>query len=198
MALSEKKRKQIIKAATTEFLKQGFQGCSMDGIAQSAHVSKRTVYNHFSSKEELFLSIIEHLGTDDHPVFDHEFSIEQPIDEQLIEIARIEVEILQSKEVQQFARILLGELVRSDEMVKLFESKRPSCHGDFINWLEGPIAKGALSIVDREFAAEQFFGLLESHAFWPLLFRNQLIDDGRREHVVTSTVNMFLDTYRSK
>ena len=93
MALSEIKRKQIIKAATSEFLKQGFQGCGMDRIAQCANVSKRTIYNHFTSKEELFLSILEHLGTDEHPVFDHEFSTQQPIEQQLIEIARIEVEI---------------------------------------------------------------------------------------------------------
>lgn len=198
MALSEIKRKQIIKAATSEFLKQGFQGCGMDRIAESANVSKRTVYNHFSSKEELFLSILEHLGTDEHPVYDHDFSTEQPIEQQLVEIATIEVEILQSNEVQKFARILLGELVRSDEMAELFKSKRPSCYSDFILWLESAISKGALSVVDKEFAAEQFFGLLESHAFWPLIFRNERLDDKRREHVVSSTVSMFLTTYKSK
>ena len=196
MTLSEKKREQIIKAATIEFLKQGFQGCSMDNIAQCAEVSKRTVYNHFSSKEELFISILEYLNTEEHPVFDQDFSLAQSIEQQLTEIAHIEVDILQSEEVQQYARILMGELIRSDEMVKLFESQRPSCYGGFIIWLENAVAHGSLTVTDSEFAAEQFFGLLKSHAFWPMLFKNQTLDAESKDLVVTSTVNMFLNTYK--
>lgn len=197
MTLSEIKREQIIKAATSKFLKQGFQNCSMDNIAHCAEVSKRTVYNHFSSKEELFLSILEYLGTDEHPVFDHDFSLDHSIEQQLTEIAQIEVDILQSDEVQQYARILLGELIRSDEMVKLFENQRPSCHDGFVIWLEKAVAHGSLTVLDTEFAAEQFFGLLKGHAFWPMLFRNQVLDAESKEHVVTSTVTMFLKTYKS-
>lgn len=197
MKLSEIKREQIIKAATREFLKQGFQNCSMDTIAHNAEVSKRTVYNHFNSKEELFVSILAHLSEGDHPVFDQDFSSDQSIEDQLLEIARIEVDILQSKDVQQYARILLGELIRSDDMVQLFESKRPSCHAGFIIWLEKTIAEGKLAVADSELASEQFFGLLKTHAFWPTLFNKQLLDTESKEQAARSTVTMFLNTYKA-
>ena len=51
---SELKKQAIIDAAKQEFQDKGFQHASMDNIAQSADVSKRTVYNHFASKEILF------------------------------------------------------------------------------------------------------------------------------------------------
>ena len=45
------KRAAVIEAATEEFLSRGFSGTSMDRIAEVANVSKRTVYDHFPSKD---------------------------------------------------------------------------------------------------------------------------------------------------
>lgn len=53
------KREAIVAAARETFLARGFDGASMDQIALSAQVSKRTVYNRFRSKEELFGAAIE-------------------------------------------------------------------------------------------------------------------------------------------
>ena len=49
----------IVDAAQRIFLAKGFDGASMDAIALAANVSKRTVYNRFRSKEELFGATIE-------------------------------------------------------------------------------------------------------------------------------------------
>ena len=46
--------KRILSAAERLFLAHGFDGASMDDIAFDAGVSKRTVYNRYISKEELF------------------------------------------------------------------------------------------------------------------------------------------------
>lgn len=56
------KKDQIIESARKLFNKYGFKKVSMDEIARDAGVTKRTVYMHFSSKEELFNYFInEHL-----------------------------------------------------------------------------------------------------------------------------------------
>ncbi len=55
---SARKRRAITEAATTLFLRQGYQGTSMDEIAALAQVSKQTVYKHFADKEQLFSAII--------------------------------------------------------------------------------------------------------------------------------------------
>jgi AcrR family transcriptional regulator len=52
------KRRAIAHAARTVFGREGYTGASVDVIAAEAGVSKRTVYNHYSDKEQLFLSVI--------------------------------------------------------------------------------------------------------------------------------------------
>ena len=56
--LTDRKRDAIVQAAIGEFREHGFNGTSMDRVAAAADVSKRTVYNHFPSKEELFEAIL--------------------------------------------------------------------------------------------------------------------------------------------
>jgi len=53
------KEAAIVAAARATFLTHGFDAASMDQIALAASVSKRTVYNRFRSKEELFAAAIE-------------------------------------------------------------------------------------------------------------------------------------------
>ena len=53
------KEAAIIAAARATFLAYGYDAASMDQIALAASVSKRTVYNRFRSKEELFAAAIE-------------------------------------------------------------------------------------------------------------------------------------------
>ena len=51
-------RKIILDAAAQCFAEKGYSACSMQEIADRAHVSKGAIYGHFSSKEELFRTII--------------------------------------------------------------------------------------------------------------------------------------------
>jgi len=57
----DSKEEAIIEAARTTFLANGYDGASMDEIALAAGVSKRTVYNRFRSKEELFAAAIDEM-----------------------------------------------------------------------------------------------------------------------------------------
>ncbi|HTK06414.1 MAG TPA: TetR/AcrR family transcriptional regulator [Ktedonobacteraceae bacterium] len=52
------KADKILWAAKYVFLHYGYEGTSMDEIAAAADASKRTVYNHFGSKEVLFREVI--------------------------------------------------------------------------------------------------------------------------------------------
>jgi TetR/AcrR family fatty acid metabolism transcriptional regulator len=52
-------RRKILKAAEKLFAKGGFHGTEVSEIARLAGVAKGTVYNHFDTKEEILVSVIE-------------------------------------------------------------------------------------------------------------------------------------------
>jgi AcrR family transcriptional regulator len=52
-------REKIIKAAIDAFSKYGFDRTRMDDVANTADLSKGTIYLHFKSKEDLFYAICE-------------------------------------------------------------------------------------------------------------------------------------------
>lgn len=54
------KRQQLIDTAIELFNAHGFHGVGIDRIAEEARVSKKTMYHHFRSKEELILAALRH------------------------------------------------------------------------------------------------------------------------------------------
>ena len=58
-ALMERKRTSIVAAAKQSFLDSGYSQTSMDGIAELAEVSVKTIYRHFENKDELFSAVMQ-------------------------------------------------------------------------------------------------------------------------------------------
>jgi AcrR family transcriptional regulator len=56
------KANAIVLAGLRLFTQYGYRKTSIDDIAQSAQVAKRTVYLHFENKAAVFLAILEYLG----------------------------------------------------------------------------------------------------------------------------------------
>jgi len=55
----DERRETILKIAHAAFLEDGYAATSMSSIAAKVGGSKATLYNYFSSKEELFSAVIE-------------------------------------------------------------------------------------------------------------------------------------------
>jgi AcrR family transcriptional regulator len=51
-------RKRIIEAAYRMFYRDGFFRSGVDAIAEAAHVTKRTLYYHFDSKDSLLAAVL--------------------------------------------------------------------------------------------------------------------------------------------
>ena len=51
-------RQAIVEAATGLFLERGYGAVSMDELAEAAGVARRTLYNQFASKEEIFREML--------------------------------------------------------------------------------------------------------------------------------------------
>ena len=56
---AEDRRAAILDAALEVFSKRGYNGASIDEIAQAAGISKALIYEHFPSKKDLHVSLLE-------------------------------------------------------------------------------------------------------------------------------------------
>ena len=54
-----KTRQKLITVARELFAKQGFDGITMNDIAQASQKGRRTMYTYFSSKEDIYYAVIE-------------------------------------------------------------------------------------------------------------------------------------------
>ena len=52
------RRRQLLEAASTVLVDSGYHATGMDDIAEAAGVSKPVLYQHFASKQDLFLSVL--------------------------------------------------------------------------------------------------------------------------------------------
>jgi AcrR family transcriptional regulator len=58
-ARAGRKRAEILEAARRRFIREGYAGTGMEAVARDAAVSTATLYDHFSSKAELFRCVAE-------------------------------------------------------------------------------------------------------------------------------------------
>jgi len=191
--LSEHKRTAILDAALTEFEARGFRETSMDRIATTAGVSKRTVYNHFASKELLFEAIAARLIACVQQVGDHPYDPLQPPAGQLREIGGQILDMLATPSFLTLAKVTLVELIRSPQLAgKTYQLFRERQTG-VARWLAAAAADGLLAVDDPVWAADQFLGLINAFALWPQLLGDQPVPDARqRARILDTTLSMFL------
>ena len=58
-SLRPEKREAILRGARATFARMGYAGATIDAIATEAQVSTRTLYKHFSGKDDLFATVLE-------------------------------------------------------------------------------------------------------------------------------------------
>jgi AcrR family transcriptional regulator len=55
----DERRAQLLSAALESFTASGYHAASMDEIAERANVSKPVLYQHFPSKLDLYLAVLD-------------------------------------------------------------------------------------------------------------------------------------------
>jgi AcrR family transcriptional regulator len=56
-------RERILRAANELFYEQGINSTGIEQLAEAAHVSKRTLYQHFASKDELIVEYLRRINS---------------------------------------------------------------------------------------------------------------------------------------
>jgi AcrR family transcriptional regulator len=118
---SKKKRSQILEAALDTFLELGYEGASMNLVAERAGVIKQTIYSHFQDKQSLFSEVIKSLTVDYvQSAVDEPQIIDQPLPVVLRRVAEAILTRHQDPRHIRFVRTMIGEAERFPELAKLF------------------------------------------------------------------------------
>lgn len=195
--LTDRKREAIIQAAIAEFRAHGFEITSMDKIAATAGVSKRTVYNHFPSKEELFAEILNQLWARIIAEPSVSYDREQPLHEQLRLMLREKVQMMADENFLTLARVAIAATIHSPERAQNMIERMGEREEGLTVWIRAAQADGRLMPVDPEFAAHQVQGLLKAFAFWPQISLGRAaLDPDAQNAVAESALEMFLALYQ--
>lgn len=194
--LTDRKRDAIIQAAIAEFRANGFDITSMDKIAATAGVSKRTVYNHFPSKEELFAEILNQLWARVTAEQETPYRSDQPLREQLRLHLMAKMQLLGDDNFLNLARVAIAATIHSPERAQNMVARMGEREENLTVWIRAAQADGRLKAVDPGFAAQQVQGLLKSFAFWPQVSMGLPgLSAEMQGTVVESALDMFLACY---
>jgi TetR/AcrR family transcriptional regulator of autoinduction and epiphytic fitness len=194
--LTDRKRKAILDAAIAEFRQSGFEATSMDRVAASARVSKRTVYNHFPSKEALFAQILqllsERIAEEVHLVYRRERSLR----EQLLELVSQKLRLLHDPYFADLARVAIAAGIHSPARAQEMTARMGEREEGLTVWIRAAAKDGKLKTNDPVFASMQLQGLVKGFAFWPQIALGQpLLTSAQQKQVAESSVDMFLAHY---
>ncbi len=185
--LSQRKFLSIVDAARKQFLENGFAKANMDIIAESANVSKRTVYKHFEDKQALFAAVVQLLCgkviTPSLEVFESENADTREV------LTRLGVQFLSSiysREQIQLFRLIVADAARFPEVGEMMFAQVKAEEQIISDYLESQQHKGLLRLPCPEIASSQFLGLLKTDMQMRLLF-------GRRKRITKSEIKQITD-----
>ncbi|MGB0659340.1 MAG: TetR/AcrR family transcriptional regulator [Mangrovicoccus sp.] len=192
-----RKYDQVIQGARSIFMREGFEGASVDAIAKAAEVSKATLYSYFADKRELFLAVAECECLRQAEAAMELARTGQTTRETLTDIAQRLVSFFLSDFGQSVYRICVAESERFPELGRSFYLSGPDkARQEIANFLEIAVERGDLAIPDCRFAADQFAALCKADLHTRLIFNiSQKITEEDVRRLITESVEMFLARY---
>ena len=163
------KRKAIIEGAIKVFTKNGFDASSMDHIAEVAGVSKRTIYNHFPSKETLFQAIVADFLKQRDEIKPIRYASDLSLEEQLKEFAGAELFLINDPVRRGLSKLFTSVFLMDIDLGKKTRSQFEP-HRAFIIWLNSAKEDQKLNFQSPELAARVFYGMVEGCLTYPALF----------------------------
>jgi TetR/AcrR family transcriptional regulator, mexJK operon transcriptional repressor len=161
---------RLLDVATSLFMERGFDGTSIDAVAEAAGVSKPTVYARYRDKRDLFAAVLrgrirkwlapvsaaaEAQATETNP---------KSIKTILHELSRHMVAYTMAPEAGALQRILSAQAVHFPELAKLAneEGWLRAVRG-VSSILRQSAARGQIKVEDPELAADMFLNLVLGH-----------------------------------
>lgn len=189
------KRAEIVAAATDVFFAQGFGRTSMDEVLARVGGSKRTLYSHFPSKDDLFRAIVTQVS-------DRVVAALRPtldggdVRATLFAVGVDYLNVLLSPDGLALYRTMVAEAPHFRELAKAFFENGPGrVNRDLAVFLKEQNNKGVLTIEDPELAADLFLGMVRGDGHLAAVLSVRKPTKQRVKRIVDEAVDTFLDRY---
>ena len=188
---------QVLEGARSVFLRDGFEGASVDDIARAAGVSKATLYSYFSDKRLLFLEVARcecRRQTDETEAL---ICTATTVREVLTIAAIRLVDFFLSEFSLRVFRICAAESDRFPEIGRTFFEYGPAeVRARLVAYLEHAESVGHVTVTDKPLAADQFLELCKAELFPKAMFGvGGPASEADKARVATGAVDMFLARY---
>ena len=161
-------RAAILDAATEHFLELGYDRTSLARVAQTAGVSKATLFKQFPTKAELFEATV--LAAADTPGEEREDPPTGDLRSGLTALGFAYAELLCRPRLEQLMRTVIAESPRFPELrERTFDFGTLAVLSALHRYLRNETAAGSACVDDPDTAATQFLGMIATVVFWPRL-----------------------------
>lgn len=187
---------QVIEGARQVFLRDGFEGASVDAIAREAGVSKATLYSYFADKRVLFMHVGRCECQRQSGIALGEIDAAAAPRDVLMRVGERMIAFLTSEFGERIFRICVAEADRFPALGREFYESGPMVmRAHMVGYLKGAVLRGQLDIQDFELAADQFAELCKVDLFPRMIFGVGQPSDAERTRIVVAAVDMFMARY---
>ncbi len=192
---TDKKRDEILSVAARIFNKNGYARTSMSAISKEVGGSKETLYNYFSSKEDLFaevmITVMESQASKLKKTIDN---LDGDLKETLEEFAIAFLELKTSPKLISFIRAGIAEAGHSNLGQKLYEvGPKQGCE-HICRFITHQVEQGKLRNEDPWIITLHLKALIESGSSEALLFGNDELEIDN-ETSAKKAIEAFLRAY---
>ena len=188
-------REAIVDAAERLFLRRGFGAVSMDELAETAGLARRTLYNQFASKEEIFREMLLRVSRQLEDAFPPGIETEGDVEDVLRVIARVILDLHKNPEYLGFLRMVVADSRQFPWIAEEFAAVMDPQTERLTRYVAHLTEMGILDCRNPVLAAHQFMGMLNELSLWPWMMGRESLSVPVEE-VVEETIRMFLQHYR--
>lgn len=190
------RRQAILAVAATSFLDNGYAGTTMSAISAQLGGSKGTLWNHFSSKEELFAAFLDEKTALFKQEMMQVLELSRDLKPALETFTRRFIEKISLPDSIKLYRLVVGESGRSPEIGHMFYERAPgAAEAMLARFLADHMRAGHLRTTDPVRAARALFGLAVGSGHQQMLSGGPRIDPASIAGEAVRIVEMFLRLY---
>ncbi len=191
------RRASIIAVSKVLFADKGFHGVSVDEIARRVGVSPAVLYQHFTSKDDLYEAVLDSLAAPRETYV--EATLDGPDDFASVLSRVTRVFIDRVEEDPDYFRMELQSALEGGDIANRFFASRWQSIADYIEYsLRELVQENRASVVNERTAALLFQGLIREAIYNKCIINSERYKETTLQNLVQQLLQLFLQAINYK